>query len=99
MRGEFFRFFGAPNEPLRIIIIFWEQNNFTRVTTDPKKSVKRLDFGKTSYKDFVFARGKFFRVFGAPNESLIHIIIYYMLKYTCGNKTALLDSHRSQKSI
>ena len=39
-RGEFFRFFGAPNEPLRLIIIFWEQNNFLRVTSDPKKPVK-----------------------------------------------------------
>ena len=39
-RGEFFRFFGAPNEPLRLIIIFWEQNNFPRVTSNPKKPVK-----------------------------------------------------------
>ena len=39
-RGEFFRFFGAPNEPLRLIIIFWEQNNFARFTSDPKKPFK-----------------------------------------------------------
>ena len=33
-------FFGAPNESLTIIIIFLEQNNFARVTSDAKKSVK-----------------------------------------------------------
>ena len=40
-----------------------------------------LDFGKTSYKDLVFARGEFLRFFGDPNESLRLIIIYYMLKF------------------
>ena len=40
MRGAFLRFFGAPNESLRLIIIFWQQNNFGRVTLDPKKTVK-----------------------------------------------------------
>ena len=40
-----------------------------------------LDFGKTSYKDLVFARGEFLRFFGAPNEYLRLIIIYYMLKF------------------
>ena len=39
-RGAFLRFFGAPNESLRLIIIFWQQNNFGRVTSDPKKPVK-----------------------------------------------------------
>ena len=37
---SFYGFFGAPNESLRLIIIFWEQNNFARVTSDAKKSVK-----------------------------------------------------------
>ena len=37
-----------------------------------------LDFGKTSYKDLVFARGEFLRFFGDPNESLRLIIIYYI---------------------
>ena len=46
MQGEFVRFFKAPNESLRLIIIFWEQNNFARVTSDPKKPVK----GKISAK-------------------------------------------------
>ena len=40
-----------------------------------------LDFGKTSYKELVFARGEFLRFFGDPNESLRLIIIYYMLKF------------------
>ena len=38
--GAFLRFVGAPNESLRLIIIILEKNNFTRVTSDPKKSVK-----------------------------------------------------------
>ena len=40
MQGEFVRFFGAPNEYLRLIIIFWEQNNFARVASDAKMPVK-----------------------------------------------------------
>ena len=39
-RGAFLAFVGAPNESLRLIIIILEQNNFARVTLDPKKSVK-----------------------------------------------------------
>ena len=39
-RGAFLGFVGAPNESLRLIIIILEQNNFARVTLDPKKSVK-----------------------------------------------------------
>ena len=62
-----------------------------------QKAPQRLDFGKTSYTDLVFARGEFLRFFGAPNESLKLIIIYYIFKYTFGDQTTLLDSHRSQK--
>ena len=43
-----------------------------------KKPNYRLDLGKTSYKDLDFARGEFLSLVGAPNESLWHIIIYYM---------------------
>ena len=39
-RGAFLRFVGAPNESLRLIIIFLQQNNFGRLTSDPKKPVK-----------------------------------------------------------
>ena len=38
-RGAFLRFFGAPNESLRLIIIF-KKNNFARVTSDQKNPVK-----------------------------------------------------------
>ena len=37
-------------------------------------------------------------MFGAPNESLRLIIIYYMFKYTVGIKTTLLESLQNQKS-
>ena len=50
-------------------------------------------------KELVFARNYFLRLVGAPNETLILIIIYYMLKYSVGIKTTLLESLRSQKSI
>ena len=40
MRVAFLRFVGAPNESIRLIIIIFEKNNFVRVTSDPKKSVK-----------------------------------------------------------
>ena len=56
-----------------------------------------LDFGKSSYKDLVFALGEFLRFFGDPNESLRLIIIYYIFIYMFENKTTLLESHRSQK--
>ena len=39
-RGAFLRFFGAPNESLRLIIIFWQQTNFGIVTSDPKSPLK-----------------------------------------------------------
>ena len=44
-------------------------------------------------------RNAFLRLVGAPNESLILIIIYYVFKYSVGIKTTLLESLRSQKSI
>ena len=49
-----------------------------------------LDFGKTTYNDFVLARIEFLKHIGVPNESLRLIIIYYMFKYTFGIKTTLL---------
>ena len=39
-RGAILRFVRAPNESLRLIIIFWEQNNIAKVTSDAKKPVK-----------------------------------------------------------
>ena len=57
-----------------------------------------LDFGKTTYNDFVLARIEFLKHIGAPNESLRRFIIYYMFKYTFGIKTTLLEELRNQKS-
>ena len=74
-----------------------DQNNFARVTWEPKNYFKGLYFGKTGYMDLVFARNEFFRLVGAPNESLRVIIIYYMLKYSFGIQTTLLKSLRREK--
>ena len=41
---------------------------------------------KSSYNDLGFAGNEFLRLVGAPNESLILIIIYYMFKYSVGIK-------------
>ena len=57
-----------------------------------------LDFGKTSYTDFVLARNEFLRLAEAPTESLSLIIIYYTFEYTFDIKTTLLESLWSQKS-
>ena len=84
---------------LYVQILKWDQNDFARVTSEPIKYFKRLYFGKTSWKDLVFARNEFLRLLGAPNQSLIHIIIYYMFKYSVGIKTTLIESLRSKKSI
>ena len=46
-----------------------------------QKSILKAIFRKTSYNDLVFARNEFLRLVGAPNESLVLIIIYYMFKY------------------
>ena len=64
-----------------------------------RKLFSRLYFGKTSYKELVFAQNDFLRLFGAPNESVILLIIYYMFKYSFGIKTTLLESLGSQKTI
>ena len=45
-----------------------------------------LDFGLTTYNDFVLEGIEFLRHIRVPNVSLILIIIYYMLKYTFGSK-------------
>ena len=49
-----------------------------------------LDFGKTSYTDFVLARNEFLRLVGAPTESQGIIIIYYKYGYAFGIKTTFL---------
>ena len=62
-----------------------------------KKVFQRQYFGKTSYKDFVFAQNEFLKLFGDLNQSLILIIIYYMFKYSVGMKTTLLESTSEQR--
>ena len=64
-----------------------------------EKSILKVIFRKTSYKELVLARNDFFRLVGAPNESLILLIIYYMFKYSVGTKTLLHESLRRQKSV
>ena len=54
-----------------------------------KKPVLKLDLGKASYKDLVFARGEFLSVIGAQNESLRIILMYYMYKYWLGSHNNL----------
>ena len=63
-----------------------------------QKTRLNAGFNKTSYKDLVFARVEFLRIFGAPNVSLTLIIIYYMFKYTFRIKTTLLGSIQNQKT-
>ena len=57
-----------------------------------------LEFGKTSYTDFVFARNEFLSLVGAPTESLSLIIRYCTFEYTFGIKITLLESLQCQKS-
>ena len=63
-----------------------------------QKALERLDFGKTTYNDFVLARSEILRIIRSSNESLRLIIIYYMFKYTFWIGTNLLESVRNQKS-
>ena len=64
-----------------------------------RKSIQRLDFGKTSYNHFVLARNEFLRLVGAPNEFLRLIIIYYMVKYLFVIKTTLLEAQGAKTPI
>ena len=91
MQSDFLSLFGSPNECLRLIIIYYMfKYSFGIKTTllellwSQKKALETLYFGKPSYKDIDFARSDFLRIVGAPNESLILILIYYMFKYSVG---------------
>ena len=105
MRIDSLRLVGAVNESLRLVIVYNKFKYLFGIKTTlveslrSQKSILKAIFGKTSYNELVFARNEFFRLSGAPNESLILIIIYYMFKYSVGIKTTLLESLRSQKSI
>ena len=71
------------------------EKHFARVTSEPKNYFK--GYVTANYKDLIFARNDFLRLVGAPNESLIRIIIYYTFKYSVGIKTTLLESFPSKK--
>ena len=73
------------------------KTTFAGVTSEPKKVFWKLYFGKTSYKDLLFAQNDFLRLVGAPNESLILIIMYYLFKYSFGIKTTLLVTSEVKK--
>ena len=102
---RFLRIFGALNESLTLIIIYYMFKYSVGIKTTlieslrSQKSILKAIFRKTSYNDLAFAQNEFLRLFGAPNQSLILTIIYYMFKYLVGIKTNLLESLRSQKSI
>ena len=74
------------------------QNNFARVTSEPKKPFKGSITQKTSYNDFVLMRKDFLTLVGAPNESLRLMTIYFTFKYLFGIKKTLPDLLRSQNS-
>ena len=96
---------GAKNESLGIILIYymfkywvWNKTTLLDSLQSPKKTNLKSWF-KESYKDLVFARGEFLRLYGAQNECLRLIIIEYILKYIFGIKITLLESLRSQKTL
>ena len=59
---------------LSVEILIWDQNNFGRVTSQPKNPFKVSIYAKLVI-DLVFSRSDFLRLVGAPNESLRLIII------------------------
>ena len=88
MRSDLIRIVGAPNESLRLVIIYYMFKYSFRFKTSlleslrrKKKPVYKLDLGKTSYKDLVFVRCEFLSVVGAQNDLLRIILMYYMFKY------------------
>ena len=92
-RSEFLRFVAAPNESLRLIIIYYMfkysfefNTTFLESIWTKKKAVYRLDLAKTGYKHLYLARSEFLSFVAAPNESQKLIILYYMFKYTFGIK-------------
>ena len=83
-RGEFLSVVWAQNESLRVILMYYVFKYWFGITTTLLESLRshnthfRARFRQTSYKDLVFARGKFLSVVGAQNESLRLNLIYYI---------------------
>ena len=63
-----------------------------------QKIFSRQYFGKTNFADLVFTRNDFLRLVGAPNESLILIIIFICLNTQLGSKQ-LCSSHFGAKKV
>ena len=61
-----------------------------------QKTPLKARFRQTSYKDLVFARVESLSVFGAQNEFLRTILMYYKFNYWFGITKNLLESLRSQ---
>ena len=96
--------FGAPNESLRLIIIYYMfkyifgiKTTFLESLRSQKKALQKLDFGKIYYNVFVLSRNEFLRVVGAPNEFLRLKQICYFFKDSFKIKTTLLEPLRSKK--
>ena len=83
-RSDLVRLVGAPNESLRLIIIYYLFKYLFGITTTLLESLRsqntqfRARFRQTSYKGLVFARGEFLSVVGAQNEFIRLITIYYI---------------------
>ena len=103
-QNDFLRLVGAPNESIRLILIYYMfKYSFGIRTVLPesvriKQSPLKVGFEKTSYNDFVSDQSDLLRLFRALNESLRLIKLYNMFKYSYGIKNILLELLRSQKS-
>ena len=97
------RLVGCPNESHGLTIIYYLFKYTFSIKTSllvllrSRKSIQKLDFGKTSYNHFGLGQSEFLRLFGAPNEFLRLIIIYYLVKYLFVIKTTLLDAQEAKK--
>ena len=76
------------------------RGDILRLVGAPNESVILIIifFGKTSFKDFVFAKSDILRLVGAPNEFCRFLIIYYLFKYSFGIKTTLPEPLWSKKN-
>ena len=77
--------------------LIWDHDNFARVTSQPKTHLKAR-FRQTCYNDLVFERGESLSVFGAQNESVRIILMYYIFNKWFGITKTLLESLRSQNT-
>ena len=73
MRSDLIRLVGAPNESLRVIIIYYSfkysfRNKISLLESLRSKNTHfRAKFRQTSYKVLVFARGEILSLVGAQN--------------------------------